>query len=126
MGVRVQVPPSARNPLCLITLGIFYFYDMATVYVLYSKEMNRYYTGSCLDFSKRFKQHLDQAFNDAFTRKASDWKLYLRIDDLDYNQARKIEAHIKSMKSRKYIENLKKYPEMLSSLKERYDAGSSR
>jgi len=34
------------------------------------------------------------------------------IDNLEYLQARKIEAHIKRMKSRKFIENLKKYPEI--------------
>ncbi|MBL0273552.1 MAG: GIY-YIG nuclease family protein [Chitinophagaceae bacterium] len=28
---------------------------MANVYILYSKKLNRYYTGSCLDLEKRAK-----------------------------------------------------------------------
>ncbi|MGO3182760.1 MAG: GIY-YIG nuclease family protein [Aequorivita sp.] len=99
---------------------------MATVYILHSKSIDGYYTGSCLDFSERYEQHLNKTYGDAYTKKASDWILYFRIEALDYEQARKIEKHIKSMKSRKYIENLKKYPEMVSSLIEKYFAGSSR
>jgi putative endonuclease len=99
---------------------------MATVYILYSKSIHSYYTGSCLDFTERFQQHLDRTYFNSYTRKATDWILYLRINGLEYEQARKIENHIKSMKSRKYIENLKKYPEMVSSLFKRYSADSSR
>ena len=99
---------------------------MATVYVLCFKSLDGYYTGSCLDLSNRFQQHLDETFVDAYTKMASDWILYFSIEDLGYVQARKIEKHIKSMKSRKYIENLKKYPEMVFSLIKTYGAGSSR
>ena len=31
-----------------------------------------------------------------------------------------VEEHIKSMKSKKYIQNLKKYPEMVEKLKDKY------
>ncbi|HAV54178.1 MAG TPA: endonuclease [Aequorivita sp.] len=96
------------------------------VFNLYSKSVDGYYTGSCLDFTERFQRHLDKTYFDSYTRKASDWILYLAINGLGYKQARKIEKHIKSMKSRRYIENLKKYPEMVASLIEKYGAGSSR
>ncbi|MEY3084859.1 MAG: hypothetical protein RL037_1039, partial [Bacteroidota bacterium] len=39
---------------------------------------------------------------------------------------RNIEAHIKQMKSRKYIENLVRFPEISQKLKDKYSAGSSR
>jgi len=39
---------------------------------------------------------------------------------LDYEQARKIEKQIKRMKSKKYIENLKKYPDIVKKLIEKY------
>ena len=42
------------------------------------------------------------------------------IDDLSYNMDRKIESHIKNMKSRKFIENLKKYPSILENLLKKY------
>lgn len=99
---------------------------MATVYILHSESTDGYYIGSCLIISERLQQHLDKTYFDSYTRKASDWTLCLSIDRLDYQQARKIEKHIKSMKSRNYIENLKKYPEMVLALVKRYSVGSSR
>ena len=94
--------------------------NMATVYVLYSDSIDKFYTGSCNDLKKRLLQHQDKEFDSSFTRQATDWVLYFEIDKLDYQQERKIERHIKSMKSRKYIENLKKYPEIVDKLKRKY------
>jgi putative endonuclease len=89
---------------------------MAAAYILYSKKANRYYTGSCNDLQLRLSQHRNKTFSIAYTLIADDWELFFHIDNLDGTVARKIEAKIKSMKSRKYIENLKKYPEMTSNL----------
>jgi len=87
---------------------------MATVYILFSRTLDTYYIGSCLDLEKRLIQHKDKDFMTSFTSKADDWKLFLKIDNLEYQQARKMETHIKKMKNRKYIENLVKYPEIIS------------
>ena len=65
----------------------------------------------------RFKEHIQGKFNKSYTKKANDWVIYFRADDLSYELARKIESHIKRMKSKKYIENLKAYPELLENLK---------
>lgn len=89
---------------------------MATVYILHSKTLDRYYIGSCLDMSKRLEDHLSGNYKGSYTSKADDWVLYFSIDNLGYKQAREIEQHIKKMKSRKYIENLKSYKEMVSRL----------
>ncbi|MFC1223056.1 GIY-YIG nuclease family protein [Pedobacter sp. BG31] len=78
---------------------------MASVYILFSKKLNRYYISSCLDLSKRLEEHLQGVYTDSFTRKATDWELFFHINDLVYQQARQIELHIKKMKSRTYIEN---------------------
>lgn len=43
---------------------------------------------------------------------ANDWVLYYSLNELKYKQARLIENHVKKMKSRKYIENLIKYPDI--------------
>ena len=48
--------------------------------------------------------------------KASDWELFLLIPCETIEQAVFIESRIKRMKSRKYIENLKKYPEMVEKI----------
>jgi putative endonuclease len=80
------------------------FYQMASVYILYSNELKRFYTGSCKDISYRIDQHLNKEFADSFTALAKDWQLYCAIDELGYKQARSIELYIKKMKSSTYIE----------------------
>jgi len=93
---------------------------MASVYFLYSPSINEFYTGSCLEVGERINQHLSELFPSAYTAKTKDWNLYFHIDYLDYFQARKIEIHIKKMKSKKYIENLKRYPELVENLINKY------
>ncbi len=93
---------------------------MASVYVLYSKKLDRFYIGSCKDLSYRIGQHLNKEFTESFTAIAEDWELYLSIDELEYRQARLIEMYIKKMKSKIYIQNLIKYPEIIERLKVKY------
>ncbi len=88
---------------------------MATVYILYSKEINRFYIGRCLDFEKRLLEHRDHTFN-GFTSRAKDWDTYFVLYNLKYEQARNIENHIKRMKSAVYIKNLVKYPKISDKL----------
>lgn len=93
---------------------------MATVYVLYSAEIDRFYIGSCMDFKQRIAQHKNKTFEKSFTAQANDWEVFIQFHELGYPQARAIEAHIKRMKSRKYLYNLKNYPEMIAKLKSKY------
>ncbi len=69
---------------------------------------------------ERLSQHRDKVFGPGFTSRADDWEIFLEIDDLEYQQARKIEAHIKKMKSRVYINNLVKYPDIIKKLKQKF------
>ena len=93
---------------------------MASVYILYSRKLDRFYTGSCKDFQFRFEEHLAKVYR-GFTSNSDDWQLFLLIDSLSYYQAREMERHIKRMKSRVYIRNLAKYPDMIVKLKDRFD-----
>jgi putative endonuclease len=93
---------------------------MASVYVLYSKKLNNFYIGSCKDLSYRIDQHLNKEFIASFTARVQDWELYISIDELVYRQARLIETHLKKMKSKTYIQNLTKYPEIIERLKAKY------
>jgi len=93
---------------------------MAVVYILYSESADRFYTGSCADLEERLRQHKEKLFPESYTRQAEDWALYFSIDDLEYTQARKIEAHIKSMRNRCFFQNLKNYPELVEKLKARF------
>ena len=54
----------------------------------------------------RLKEHRNGKINHAFTKRSDDWVIHFSIYDLEYEVARKIEVHIKKMKSRKYIKNL--------------------
>jgi putative endonuclease len=93
---------------------------MACVYILYSAELDKFYIGSCENFTERNNQHLQKQIEGSFTTKASDWVVHVLLSDLTYFQARKIESHIKKMKSRRFIVNLARYPEMARKLIERY------
>lgn len=93
---------------------------MATVYILYSNSIEKFYTGSCLDFTERLEMHNNKKFSSGFTRRASDWQLFFKIDNLTYQQARRIEQHVKKMKSKKYIENLIIYPKVSENLVLKY------
>jgi len=74
---------------------------MATVYILHSLTINQYYIGSCLDLTQRLAEHLSKKNSAAFAKRANDWKVFLTIENLEYAHARKLERHIKKMKSRK-------------------------
>ena len=92
------------------------------VYILHSSKLNRFYTGSSeLAASERLELHLNKYYgNNKFSAKADDWKLFLAIDCSNKSQAPAIEKHIKKMKSSKYINNLKQYPEMIDKLLDKY------
>ncbi|WP_430406101.1 GIY-YIG nuclease family protein [Fluviicola sp.] len=99
---------------------------MATIYILYSEDLNQFYIGSCNNLEQRLNQHFNKIFDVAHTKRANDWSLFYSRESLEYETARKIEVHIKRMKSQKYIQNLKRYPEIVDKLIKKYSAGSSR
>ncbi len=99
---------------------------MAVVYILFSKSISKYYIGSCLNLKQRLLEHSNKVFDRSYTKRASDWELFYCILNLERELARKIESHIKNMRSKLYIENLKKYPEIIKKLKQKYSLGSSR
>jgi putative endonuclease len=94
---------------------------MNFVYILYSISLDKYYIGEALDFQERIKQHNSGFYDSAYTKQASDWSLFYSIECLNRLQARKIETHIKKMKSKAYIQNLKKHPEITEKLKNKYN-----
>ncbi|MEP1064140.1 MAG: GIY-YIG nuclease family protein [Cyclobacteriaceae bacterium] len=89
-------------------------------YIIYSESINSFYIGETEDFNMRLYQHNSGAFNNAFTKRANDWKLFHVIPCDSRSQARKIEQHIKKMKSITYLLNLKKYPKINLRLKTKY------
>jgi putative endonuclease len=87
------------------------------VYILYSPSLNRYYTGETAFPDERLNGHNEGKYQSSYTKRASDWELYLLINCNGRKEALKVEKKIKSMKSTKYITNLKQYPEIIEKLK---------
>ena len=95
---------------------------MIGCYIIFSKKLNRFYIGVTQQgVNERILKHNEHAYgNHRFTAKAEDWELFLFIESDDYKQAVRIEKHIKKMKSATFITNLKKYPELILKLKNKW------
>jgi putative endonuclease len=94
---------------------------MSYVYLLYSQRLDRYYTGATqYSPEERLLQHNNKHYKSSYTFSGIPWEIYFVIRCETISQARAIEGHIKRMKSKTYIENLKKYPEMSNKLLQQY------
>ena len=74
------------------------------VYIIRSEKLDKYYIGSSSNPEKRLAEHNYGKAN--FTSKGIPWKLVCTESYDSKQEAQKRERHIKSMKSRKYIEQL--------------------
>ena len=75
-----------------------------SVYIIYSASLDKYYTGSCQDFSIRLLQH--NAGRNKSTKGGKPWVLKYEEKYGTNQEARIRESYIKKMKSRKYLEQL--------------------
>ena len=91
---------------------------MAITYIIYSKRLDRFYIGATtLSLTQRLDQHNSGHYsNRSFTAKSNDWEEFLSINTNGLKHALRLEQKIKKMKSRKFIMNLKKYPELLQKI----------
>jgi|SRR6478609_345551 len=91
---------------------------MPFAYILYSSSCDRFYIGSTNStIIERIEKHnLGYYPGPHFTKQAKDWELFLSIECASPEQSKSIEKHIKSMKSRKYLFNLKAFPELIEKL----------
>ena len=100
MQVWVQLP--SRVPGLNILLGPFYC--MYFVYILYSKDFDRYYVGQCENLDARLKRHNNKAVSS--TKAYSPWQMIYTETFSTRALAYQRESEIKKKKSRKYIEFL--------------------
>ena len=98
--------------------------EKSSVYILYSKKLDRFYTGvTTLHVEERLENHLQKRYGKLnFTQKAGDWTLFWSLECISFKQARNIELHLKKMKSKIYIQNLAKYPEIGNKLLKKYES----
>lgn len=77
---------------------------MFYTYIIFSKTLNKYYTGSCENIENRLNDHLNS--RSTYTKTAKDW-IIVHFETFDSRSlAVKREMEIKKKKSRKYIEFL--------------------
>ena len=77
---------------------------MFYTYILFSKILDKHYTGSCQNIDNRLNDHLNS--RSKFTKNAKDWIL-VYFETFDSRSLAVIrEMEIKKKKSRKYIEFL--------------------
>jgi putative endonuclease len=74
------------------------------VYILYSEKTDHYYIGSSADIEARLLRH--NAGATPSTKHGRPWKVVYSETLADKTNALKRELYLKSMKSRKYIEEL--------------------
>ena len=77
---------------------------MYYVYILYSKDFNRYYVGQCEDIDIRLKRHNNRGVPS--TKPYVPWVLVYNEVFVTRADAANREKEIKNKKSRKYIEYL--------------------
>ncbi len=90
----------------------------ALCYILYSKSFNKFYVGATHEaIEQRLEKHNNQSYGShRYTATTNDWEVYLILETNDYAHAIRMERKIKSMKSKVFIQNLKKYPELRQKL----------
>ena len=93
-------------------------------YILFSPANDTFYVGSTrIPMEDRLERHLTGYYGKTkFTARFDDWEVFYTISCTSYSQAVAIERHIKKMKSKKYIKNLKLYPEITDKLLAIYDS----
>ncbi|MEP1260725.1 GIY-YIG nuclease family protein [Algoriphagus sp.] len=90
-----------------------------SVYILHSQSIDKFYIGYTSDFSQRLKFHNSDQ-NKIWTKKGQPWAVHILLEGLEKSQAMKIEKHLKNMKSRKYLIDLKLNPLNILDLKQRF------
>ena len=79
---------------------------MYYTYILFSSKLNRYYIGTTDNPIRRLEEHNSKHYENAFTTKGIPWELILAYQCQSSGNAYKLEAFIKRMKSKKFIEKI--------------------
>ena len=75
---------------------------MATLYILFSEKLNKYYVGACTNLERRLHEH--SIGHSKFTSTGIPWILVYQETFEDLQDAKGGKLQFKKMKSRKYIE----------------------
>ena len=76
------------------------------VYILYSKSLDKYYTGQTNNLKDRLKRH--NSGYEKYTRKGIPWDLIWNKLCIDRNEAMKLESKIKKRGAKRYLHDIGK------------------
>ncbi len=93
---------------------------MYYVYAIQSKLDQSFYTGRTSSLEERLHCHNMPELNVGITKRKSPWDYFFILEVGNLKLAGRIENHLKKMKSKKYIKDLKKYPEIAQKLIKKY------
>jgi putative endonuclease len=79
-------------------------YDMYTLYIIYSKIIDQYYSGQTNDLNDRLRRHNEG--RSLATKRGVPWELKKAVDFETRSEAMNAENWLKRMKSRKVIEKV--------------------
>jgi putative endonuclease len=74
------------------------------VYILYSDSLGKYYTGSCENLEKRFREH--NSGQSRFTKSGLPWIMVKNFTVSDRREALLLEAKIKKRGALRYLKDL--------------------
>ena len=94
------------------------------LYIIYSKDLDKFYTGETSNIEERITLHNTHTFKNAFTKAASDWKLMLCFPCKDRTEALFLERFIKRMKSKKFNQKIIDNPNLLFNIRQKDNPGS--
>jgi putative endonuclease len=77
------------------------------VYILNSKEYNKYYIGSTQDVPERLLRH--NSGKERFTKKFIPWNLILQLEKESRSEAYQLELKLKNLNREKFIKFIEKY-----------------
>ena len=86
------------------------------VYILHSQKLDRFYVGMTENLDQRIEHHNHPIDSSKFTSRGIPWTFFISIPCPSKEHASKLERLIKSKKSKVFIKNLKKYPELVEKL----------
>lgn len=72
------------------------------LYILHSKNIDKYYIGITQDIQKRFQYH--NSIGEGFTVRGRPWDIVYKYENLSKKSAHKLEKWIKSQKSLRITE----------------------
>jgi putative endonuclease len=75
------------------------------VCIIYSPNLNRFYTGTTEDINRKILEHNSNKYRNSFTSKGMPWESFLEIECKSSGQAYKVEKFIKQMKSTIFIKS---------------------